>query len=76
MPISVVRIGVELYARSSRGNDGRLHGAARASRDGHVGAGGVAKDVAFLAADDEPHGNMAAVERLREGSRVTIEPTG
>ena len=75
MPIWVVRVGDELYVRSWRGDDGRWYRAARASREGHVSAGGVSKDVALLAADDQVNDAVDAAFREKYG-RYTgyVEP--
>ena len=47
-PIWVVRVGDDLYVRSWRGQDGAWFRAARANRRGHISAGGVERDVAFV----------------------------
>jgi hypothetical protein len=51
VPIWVVRVGDDLYVRSWRGSAGAWFRAAQLRRTGHVRAGGVDKDVAFLDAD-------------------------
>lgn len=48
VPIWVVRVGDDLYVRSYRGGSGAWFRAAQASRAGHIRAGGVRKDVAFV----------------------------
>jgi hypothetical protein len=48
-----VRVDDELYIRSWRGDGGRWYSAAKASGEGHISAGGISKDVALLAADNE-----------------------
>jgi hypothetical protein len=53
VPIWVVRVDDELYIRSWRGDGGRWYSAAKASGEGHISAGGISKDVALLAADNE-----------------------
>jgi hypothetical protein len=53
VPIWVVRVDDELYMRSWRGDGGRWYGAAKASGEAHISAGGISKDVALLAAGDE-----------------------
>jgi hypothetical protein len=52
MPVTiwVVRIGDDLYVRSWRGDDGAWFRAAKARLEGHVSAGGVEQDVAFVGA--------------------------
>ncbi len=49
--IWVVRHGDDLYVRSVNGLAGRWHRNAEASHEGHVEAGGVARDVTFVDAD-------------------------
>jgi hypothetical protein len=73
--IWVVRVGDELYVRSWRGDGGRWYRAAQASGEGHVSAGGVSKDVALLAADDEVNDAVDAAFREKYG-RYTgyVEP--
>jgi hypothetical protein len=51
VPIWVVRVGDDLYVRSWRGSSGAWFRAAQLRRAGHVRAGGVDKDVAFVDAD-------------------------
>jgi hypothetical protein len=46
--IWVVRVGDDLYVRSYRGLGGSWFRAAQANRQGHIRAGGVEKDVAFV----------------------------
>lgn len=53
VPIWVVRHGDDLYVRSYRGADGAWYRTAQASHDGRIQAGGVTKDVSFVAADDD-----------------------
>jgi hypothetical protein len=53
VPIWVVRVGDELYVRSWRGRDGAWFRGAQARREGHISAGGVEKDVAFVDASAE-----------------------
>lgn len=52
LPIWVVRVGDALYVRSYKGGDGAWWRAANASREGWVRAGGVEKEVAFVAEAD------------------------
>src|SRR3954466_7713113 len=75
VPIWVVRVGDELYVRSWRGDDGHWYRAAQASREGHLSAGGVSKDVALPAADDEVNDAVDAAFRDKYG-RYTgyVEP--
>ncbi|HET6998757.1 MAG TPA: DUF2255 family protein [Solirubrobacterales bacterium] len=46
--IWVVRIGDELYVRSVRGQKGAWYRGAERSHEGHVEAGGIAKDVSLV----------------------------
>src|SRR3954468_12003018 len=75
VPIWVVRVGDAVYVRSWRGDDGRWYRAAQASREGHVDAGGVSKDVDFQAAGDEVNDAVDAAFREKYG-RYTghVEP--
>ena len=52
VPIWVVRVGDDLYVRSYRGSSGAWYRAAQTSRAGRIRAGGVRKDVAFVAETD------------------------
>lgn len=52
VPIWVVRDGDHVYVRSFRGTDGAWWRTARASRVGHIRAGGVDRDVAFTEVTD------------------------
>src|SRR3954467_3883657 len=55
--IWVVRVGDGLYVRSWKGRPGAWFGASQVRRAGHIEAGGVGKDVTFVAeaADDVNH---------------------
>jgi hypothetical protein len=46
--IWVVRIGDDLYVRSYKGHGGAWFRAAQVRHEGHIRAGGVAKDVTFV----------------------------
>jgi hypothetical protein len=50
--IWVVRVGDDLYVRSVKGRDGAWFRAAEASREGHIRAGGIDRDVTFEAETD------------------------
>ena len=50
--IWVVRVGNDLYVRSWKGNDGAWFRAIQARGEGHIEAGGVGKDVTFVAQAD------------------------
>ena len=52
VPIWVVRVGDDLYVRSYRGRGGAWFRAAQVSHEGHIRAGGVEKEVAFVAETD------------------------
>jgi hypothetical protein len=65
--IWIVRVGDELYVRSRRGDGGRWYRAAQASGEGRVSAGGVSKDVALLAAEDDADDAVDAAYRAKYG---------
>src|ERR671936_489936 len=67
VPIWVVRVGDELYVRSWRGTSGAWFRAARASHAGHIGAGGVEKDVELLAAEERAEDAIDAAYRHKYG---------
>jgi hypothetical protein len=50
--IWVVRVGDDLYVRSWKGRDGAWFRATQTRREGHIKAGGVGKDVSFVAETD------------------------
>jgi hypothetical protein len=50
--IWVVRHGDNLYVRSFRGSDGAWYRGAQVRHEGHIRAGGVDKDVTFVAETD------------------------
>jgi hypothetical protein len=52
--IWVIRVGDHLYVRSWKGHDGAWFRATQARHAGHVKAGGVGKDVTFVAEADAP----------------------
>lgn len=52
VPIWVVRVGDSVYFRSYRGSDGAWFRAAQRNHKGRIWAGGVEKDVAFMAETD------------------------
>jgi hypothetical protein len=54
--IWVVREGDGLYVRSWRGRSGAWYRGVRERYQGHIRAGGVDKDVAFVAVDDDELG--------------------
>jgi hypothetical protein len=67
LPIWVVRVGDELFVRSWRGDDGRWYRTVRTSGEGHVSAGGVERDVAYVAAADEVNDAVDAAYRTKYG---------
>src|SRR5919197_4624457 len=50
--IWVVRVGDDLYVRSWKGRTGSWFSASQVRHEGHIQAGGVDKDVTFLAEAD------------------------
>ena len=54
--IWVIREGDDLYVRSWRGRSGAWYRGARERHQGHIRAGGVDKDVTFVAVDDDELG--------------------
>jgi len=56
--IWVVRVSDDLYVRSYRGRGGSWFRAAQANRQGHIRAGGVEKDVTFVAETDPSLNNQ------------------
>ncbi|MFF9808243.1 DUF2255 family protein [Streptomyces coeruleorubidus] len=68
VPIWVVRDGEDVYVRSFRGTGGAWWRTARASRVGHIRAGGVAKDVTFAdVPDDEINDRVDTAYRTKYG---------
>lgn len=68
VPIWVVRDGDDLYVRSFRGTDGGWWRTARASHEGHIRAGGVAKDVTFAeVTDTETNDRIDTAYRIKYG---------
>jgi len=75
--IWVVRVGDDLYVRSWKGNDGVWFRATQARHEGHIKAGGVGKDVTFVAqADADSNHQIDAAYRTkyrRHGGRY-VDP--
>jgi hypothetical protein len=75
--IWVVRVGDDLYVRSWKGNAGAWFRATQVCHAGHIGAGGVGKDVTFVAeADDDVNDRIDAAYRTkyrRHGGRY-VDP--
>jgi hypothetical protein len=67
VPIWVVRVGDELYVRSWRGDDGSWYRAAQTSGEGHISAGGVERDVAYVPAGDEVNDAVDDAYRQKYG---------
>jgi hypothetical protein len=74
--IWVVRVGDELYVRSWRGPDGHWYRGTQQTHEGHISAGGVEKDVTFVAADDHVSDALDAAYRSKYGSAGSqyVEP--
>ena len=64
--IWVVRHGDDLYVRSWRGKDGGWFRAIQQTREGHVSAGGVDKDVRFVDASGDVNTNDAIDAAYRQ----------
>lgn len=73
--IWVVRVGDDLYVRSWRGPNGRWYRAARASREGHITAGGVDRDTALVDADDAVNDAVDDVYRAKYGRYASYVPS-
>jgi 4-carboxymuconolactone decarboxylase len=75
--IWVVRVGDDLYVRSWKGRTGAWFRATQLRREGHIQAGGVAKDVTFVReADDDINDQIDAAYRRkyrRHGGRY-VDP--
>ena len=66
--IWVVRVGDDLYVRSWKGDGAAWFRAARVRHTGHIEAGGVGKDVTFVAeTDDDVNGRIDAAYRIKYG---------
>jgi hypothetical protein len=64
--IWVVRLGDALYVRSYRGRDGAWFRGTQVRHEGHIRAGGVAKDVAFVEeADPDLNDQIDAAYRTK-----------
>ena len=66
-PIWVVRVGDQLYVRSWRGADGSWFQTAQRSGEGHISAGGVERDIAYVPAKDEVNDAVDAAYRDKYG---------
>jgi hypothetical protein len=64
--IWVVRIGADLYVRSWKGPTGSWFRVSQVRHEGHIQAGGVDKDVTFVAeADDDINARIDATYRTK-----------
>jgi hypothetical protein len=71
--IWVVRVGDDLYVRSMYGRTGGWFPATQDRQQGHIGAGGVDKDVTFADADPDRNDAIDAAYRdkdRRYGERI------
>ena len=80
--IWVVRVGDDLYVRSWKGRDGAWFRGTQVRHEGHIEAGGVGKDVTFVAeADNDVNDRIDAGYRTkyrRHGERYVdpmVDPT-
>jgi hypothetical protein len=65
IPVWVVPHGDELYVRSVNGPAAAWYRGAQATHDGHIHAGGVAKDVTFVDADPSLADALEAAYRTK-----------
>lgn len=63
--IWVVRHGGDLYSRSVNGPDSGWYRGVQARHEGHISAGGVEKDVTFVAADPAINDQIDAAYRAK-----------
>jgi hypothetical protein len=74
-PIWVVRVGDQLYIRSWRGADGRWFQTGQRSGEGHISAGGVERDIAYVPAEDGSNDAVDAAYRDKYGRHTGyVEP--
>jgi hypothetical protein len=66
-PIWVVRVGDQVYVRSWRGADGRWFQTGQRSGEGHISAGGVERDIAYVPAEDDVNDAVDAAYRDKYG---------
>jgi len=74
VPIWVVRVGDDLYVRSWRGANGRWFRDAHASREGHIAAGGVARDVDLVDAPEDVNDAIDDAYRRKYGRYSSYVP--
>lgn len=72
VPIWVVRAGDDLYVRAAYGPRSGWHRVARATREGHIRAGGVEKDVTIEDADGAAYDQVDAAYRAKYGRYASI----
>ena len=72
--IWVVRVGDDLYVRSWRGPNGRWFRDARASREGHIAAGGVERDVNLVDAPEDVNDAIDDAYRGKYGRYSSYVP--
>ncbi len=66
--IWVVRLGGDVYVRSYRGDEGRWYRGTQTRHEGHVQAGGVDRDVDFVAeTDPDVNARIDAAYRSKYG---------
>jgi hypothetical protein len=63
--IWVVRHGDDLYVRSVRGRSSAWFRGVQDSHEGHIGAGGIEKDVRFVEADEDVNDAIDAAYRKK-----------
>jgi hypothetical protein len=74
VPIWVVRHGDDLYVRSWRGSKGQWFRGVQQTHEGHIRAGGVDKDVTFVAAGDGVNDAIDAAYRAKYRRYPTYVP--
>lgn len=74
VPIWVVRVGHNLYVRSWRGTSGHWYRGAQQTRQGHIRAGGVDKDVTFVDADENVNDAIDDTYRTKYRRHPTYVP--
>jgi len=65
--IWVIRVGEDLYVRSVRGSEGSWYRASRQHNQGRIAAGGVERDVDFVAANHDLDEEIDAAYREKYG---------
>jgi hypothetical protein len=74
-PIWVVRVGDQLYVRSWRGADGSWFHTGQRNGEGHIRAGGVEREIAYVPAEDEVNDAVDAAYRDKYGRYPSyVEP--